>query len=110
MFVICLINSYKYTNNLPISQLFLCFSYPELTLKGKDAQPRFDQAVKELWGRGVKKSGQLEMLPEVTNSEILWIRRKLKAPTGTISVPLLGVDSREPLVSRILEHLKSGIR
>jgi len=32
MFVICLIISYKYTNNLPISQLFLCFSYPELTL------------------------------------------------------------------------------
>src|SRR5690554_6621529 len=32
MFVICLIISYKYTNNLPISQLFLCLSYPELTL------------------------------------------------------------------------------
>ncbi len=32
MFVICLIFSYKYTNNLPISQLFLYFSYPELTL------------------------------------------------------------------------------
>jgi len=32
MFVICLIISYKYTNNLPISQLLLYFFYPELTL------------------------------------------------------------------------------
>ena len=41
MFVICLIISYKYTNNLPISQLFLYFSYPELTLLDQIQYKRF---------------------------------------------------------------------
>lgn len=78
------------------------------TLKGKDAQQRFDKVIKELWGNKNEKiraigKGKvisntniddaiklLEMLPEVTSNDILWVHRKIEGADWYYICPPFG--------------------
>jgi len=78
------------------------------TLKGKDAQQRFDKAVKALWGdknEYIRAVGNgkvlsnttiddaikcLALLPDVINNDILWLHREVQGADWYYICPQFG--------------------